>query len=973
MREPSTESAYSSWLDDRRCPADRLQRQREVETEQRGGPTVCVVVGHGSLAAQRATFSSLETQSWPHWRATFLVPPGTSDDRLPVAPDNHRSFIARSEPHVEATNHIVLSGGRPRDLLILLDAGDLLEPDSLHALVAAAHMDPLIDLVVADSDIVGPGGVTRSPRFRPSWSPEALLSACYVERACAMRVGRFILAGGLRAEAGPWALWDLVLRCDFDSDRVARVPRVLFHLAGTRQGVDATAVDVIGDLLARKGWDAEAAPVDGAIRIRWRDDHRRVSVIVPTRHNRPLMTTLLDGLARTDYAPFEVIVVDNGERSAVNEAWYERWRDRLDLTILWWDTPFNYSAVNNLGARHATGDVLVFLNDDIEVLDPGWLRQLTGWTRSDRIGCVGMQLVDPDGRIQHGGVVVGMSGFADHLFGGAAPGSDSLFGPTTWYRNCLAVTGACMAVRHEVFDRLGGFDERFLLCGSDVALGLVAHLAGLRNLCIPDNSLRHLESATRGPAVPEVDYHVSYWRYSTWLHGGDPYFSPNLSLDHRIPSLRPRGEDSSLAVISRVIGRPFMAANPRAELDWAESYALECRASRSVLDSVRRGHLENREPFTVHTVNWYVPGLDSPFYGGINTALRIADHLRRDHDVENRFIVSGMGPEAFLRAGIGAAFPALEGSPIMMVEDRVLLDAAPDADIDIATLWTTAYSVARHRGARRRFYLVQDFEPAFYPAGTIYALAEASYRLGLYGICNTDHLADIYRNRYGGIGRSFTPAVDTTIFHARTRPPRDPDAPVTVFVYARPGHWRNCWELANSALIELKERLGDDVRIVAAGSWAIPDEQDHLPAVKFLGLLDYRATGELYRHSDVGLALTVSEHPSYLPLEMMACGATVVAFDNPAGRWLLRPEENCVVADRTVDSLADALERVATNPPLRRRLSEQALQDIASRHGDWDSALSGIYEYLCDPEGLGAGPDPERTGQSHRLLTVDAS
>ena len=110
-------------------------------------------------------------------------------------------------------------------------------------------------------------------------------------------------------------------------------------------------------------------------------------------------------------------------------------------------------------------------------------------------------------------------------------------------------------------------------------------------------------------------------------------------------------------------------------------------------------------------------------------------------------------------------------------------------------------------------------------------------------------------------------------------------APVTVFVYARPGHWRNCWEMASLALEELKRRLGDGVRIVTAGAWATGEGADD--DIKHLGLLDYRATGELYRNSDVGLALTVSKHPSYLPLELMACGVPVVAFDNPWGHWIL--------------------------------------------------------------------------------------
>jgi glycosyltransferase involved in cell wall biosynthesis len=250
---------------------------------------------------------------------------------------------------------------------------------------------------------------------------------------------------------------------------------------------------------------------------------------------------------------------------------------------------------------------------------------------------------------------------------------------------------------------------------------------------------------------------------------------------------------------------------------------------------------------------------------------------------------------------------------------------------------------------KRKFYLIQDYEPMFYPASTLYALAEETYRLGLYGLCNTDNLRKIYADDYGGRGMSFAPAVDGSVFHARWRHDRTPGSPVTVFVYARPGHWRNCWEMASLALEELKRRMGDDVRIVTAGAWATGEGADQ--DIQPLGLLPYRATGELYRNSDVGLALTVSKHPSYLPLELMACGVPVVAFDNPWGHWILEHGQNSLLAKRTVDDLADQLERLCRDQQLRERLSARALEDIAARHGDWDAALADIYGYLCDPEG----------------------
>jgi len=239
----------------------------------------------------------------------------------------------------------------------------------------------------------------------------------------------------------------------------------------------------------------------------------------------------------------------------------------------------------------------------------------------------------------------------------------------------------------------------------------------------------------------------------------------------------------------------------------------------------------------------------------------------------------------------------------------------------------------------------------------------------LYGLCNTHRLMAIYRRRFQGKGGSFLPAVDREIpptarqwrlgaFNGEGRRPLDHDGPVTVFIYARPGHIRNCWELASQSIDLVKRRFGDDVRIVTAGSWARPDDLGR--GIDHLGLLDYRDTGELYRRCDLGVALTVSAHPSYLPIELMASGMPVVAFDNPAGDWILHDHVNSIRCHQTVDGLAEAISELVADPALRVRLGQGALDTIAARHGSWDEALSGVYELLCDPEAVSAAwSDPD--------------
>ncbi len=864
----------------------------------------------------------------------------------------------------------------PQGLVVLLRAGDRLRPDAAFVMAQAAWRDPALELVYWDHGPPElaevwqwhqdgmPEGVyyqgdleqVGRPRIKPGWSPDLLLGANYVGRAFAVRARRLSPEAAARhghTAADDDALWwDLLLGLEVEDHQVSRVPAVLQTLSDGGD-IGPRHREVVERELARRGWAARALVGTSGIELAWTPERVvPVTVVVATRHNRELLAGAFGLIRSAGYPAVEVIVVDNGGHTADNDAWYREQAADLNPQVIWWDEPFNYSAVNNRAAALATGEVLVFLNDDTAAGHPGWLQHLVGWASCPEIGVVGLQLIDEDGRIQHGGVVVGMTGLAGHLFQGMTPHSDSLMGPTDWTRNTLAVTGACLAVRRSVFERVGGFDERLELCGSDVVLGLRARQAGYRNVVSAATPITHAESATRGPHVPDNDVFASYWWYQRWLMGGDPYFSPNLSLAHPEPVLHCEETPGVHARLSEMLGRPMEVFHQRNDVGEAHALAFASEADRNLADEVRRGHRAVAGRQEVRTVNWFVPEFQNPFYGGIHTVFRLADHLAVHHGVENRFMVTA-GPVdhdvRWYRSGVAAAFESLADCPIVYHDSFAFdPDDVPPADAAVATMWTTAYFAARTPAQRRRFYLIQDFEPMFYPAGTLYALAEHSYRLGLYGLCNTGHLADIYRDHYGGRVQCFWPAVDDTVFHAQGRAAPEPDRPTTVFVYARPGHLRNCWELAARAIRLVKDELADDVRIVTAGSWSFPEHMDSL--ITHLGQLDYRETGPLYRTCDIGVALTTSEHPSYLPLELMACGAAVVAFENPAGNWLLRHDDNCRQAPQTADGLAAEIVALVRDPAAQQRLARQGLADIAARHARWDENLAGVYDYLCHPE-----------------------
>lgn len=345
--------------------------------------------------------------------------------------------------------------------------------------------------------------------------------------------------------------------------------------------------------------------------------------------------------------------------------------------------------------------------------------------------------------------------------------------------------------------------------------------------------------------------------------------------------------------------------------------------------------------------NWYLPVFDSPFYGGVMTILRLAEHLQRKHGMRQRFLICGGGvTSSGISASIARAFPSLADSEAIILDSIEAIQSIPASDYSVATLWTTAYVLLGVENTGLKFYMIQDFEPAFYPAGSTYAQAELSYRFGFYGICNTKTLKLIYERDYGGTAVELCPSIDRTIFFPAEKTSATQKR---LFYYARPGTPRNGFELAAAALTRLKQRLGDDVDIVCAGTGWDPAEFGLADVVRSVGMLPYEETGNLYRSCHVGFVMMMTKHPSYLPFELMACGATVVTNYNDANTWLLKDGENCLLSPPAASCLADTLAYALHNHDALAGLRARAIDSLSEAVLDWDTSLERVAEFVMSP------------------------
>ncbi|MBB2494404.1 glycosyltransferase [Aquipseudomonas ullengensis] len=500
----------------------------------------------------QALIQSVEQQWYPHWELIFVedAGPNPATRHFLEALDNPRIKVSLSEKNggISAASNIAL-GLAAGEYVAFLDHDDELTADALFELAKAINTDDP-DFIYSDEDKIDDAGNYSQPFFKPGWSPDALMSIMYTCHLACMRKSLVDELGGFRSCFDGAQDYDLALRLTERTQRIHHIPKVLYHWrtlpSSTASGLDAKpyASDAMRRLkeeaLVRRGLQGiveNVAEMPSQCRVNYRPvGTPLVSIIIPSRDNTAILKRCVDSLLQqTRYGHYEIILIDNDSSTPEARAYFDQAPQDPRVTVLRYPHPFNYSAINNLGAREAKGDYLLFLNDDTEALAPDWLERMLGFAQLDHIGAVGAKLLFPGSHnIQHCGVLNLPAG-PGHAFYNAPADAPIYFGRNILEWNWLAATGACLLVKRSKFEAVGGFDESFPVAYNDVDLCWRLHDQGLKNLVCNAVRLLHHESVSRG--VDDEDplklQRLTQERRRLYQkHPGyfmhDPYFNPNL-------------------------------------------------------------------------------------------------------------------------------------------------------------------------------------------------------------------------------------------------------------------------------------------------------------------------------------------------------------------------------------------------------------------------------------------------------------
>jgi GT2 family glycosyltransferase len=547
---------YRQWIQKHEPSKNELHAQKKAELSFRPLISIVAPVCNTPPKALQKMVESLLAQTYEKWEMCLSLGADEAGVLRPMIEkymekDSRISavFPDRDKGIADCTNEAAaLAKG---EYAGFLDPGDMLSPFAIHEVVRAVDESGNPDIIYSDEDRISIADFKRSdPSFKPDYSPHLLRSTNYIGGLLICRKSLGDETGWFRKDCDGARYYDFVLRLSEKAERVAHIPKILYHRREAAESSAAspeiTAIEgeagqkALEDHLRRLNRKATVEPCEtrGFYSIRYSLVSRPlVSILIPNRdHSADLERCVLSIIERSTYTNFEILIVENGSREDETFRLYERLMKTYGVRVLTWERDFNYSAVCNFAAGHAEGDFLLFLNNDTEVISPEWMERMLEQAQWDEVGATGAKLLFHDGSIQHAGITVEGSTDMAHRCYRFSDSPSRNFRELHVVQNVLAVTGACLLTRRELFIREGRFDEALKYYYNDADYCLRLFEKGLLNVWTPHAVLYHHEMATMKEdsasltAQMQKDRERFCVRWSHIQRSGDPYFSRHLRM-----------------------------------------------------------------------------------------------------------------------------------------------------------------------------------------------------------------------------------------------------------------------------------------------------------------------------------------------------------------------------------------------------------------------------------------------------------
>lgn len=986
----SINEQYQIWFQKNYPNKDELLKQKKLQKKFKYRPLISIItpVYNPDEKWLRSCIESVLNQSYDNWELCLADDCSTKPHVKKVLDEYSRKdkrikVIFRSENgHICRASNTALSIATG-EFVALLDNDDVLWPNALYENVKAINENQLAEFLYSDEDKLEEDGLIHSdPFFKPSWSPDYLRQINYITHFSIIKKPLLIKIKGFNIGTEGAQDWDLFLRATNEieksggeRDKIIHIPTILYswrksptstasekYTSTVKQYAYENQKKVLLNDLKNRNYEGKIITTDelGLNYIQYKIiDNPLVSIIIPTKDKYELISNCINSIIKkSTYENYEIIIVDTGTTDNKTINYYKKIRNNPKINIINWKGNFNFATVCNLGSINSKGEHLVFLNNDTEVISPNWIENMLQHSQRKDIGAVGAKLLFSNSTIQHAGVIVGLTGFAGHIFQKIANGfyPHIPFGKPNWTKNFLAVTGACLMIKKSLYKKIKGMDENFSMCGNDVDICIKLYELGYYNVYSSNSELYHHESQSRDPSqIPKDNFIYSFTSYKKYLKNGDPFFNPNISYWNTSPSLRINLEEKPYIFAKQYIKNQNKQIN---NLDISQNlqnietnaqqieslfvskcYDFSSKELKENFQTINR----NNKPIKIETVNWFIPDFNA-IYAGINNILSFANFLN-ENKIQNTFIVDTSNELSKVKQMIYDKYPNLKSSKFINYNSKKVF---PKSDISIATLWTTAYHLLKFNNTKRKLYFLQDYEPMFYPSGSESALVENTYKFGFTGISNIEILHNLYQNKYYNKSVLLKSSIDFNNFLNQKKD--SPKPPYKVFFYGRPNHPRNGFELGIESLRKLKSMMKDKVQIYSAGANWNPNQFNLNGIIDNLGLLPLENLPKFYKSMDAGLFLMYSGHPGVIPFELMASKCPVVINKNNIEGWekIYKDRQNCILSNNTATQIAENLQTILTNQELRKKIINNGLKFLNSYFPNYKTEAKKVLKSIIN-------------------------
>jgi|GEM_PF-1358813 len=556
-RSFTIESAYSQWIQNNEPNEEQLSLQEKESKRLKYSPHLGIVLQLPSSINKEilsATFHSLQKQTYNNWELIILSKIDYEPEMkevlayYPGASKRSQIICCKNKNMIHDLNETlkVFKG----EFFGFLEYGDTLAPFALYEICRMLNSkteSKEFDIIYTDEDFISEDGLQRlMPSFKPDFSPDTFRSYNYMNNFLLFRKKYFEKIGGFQTRFDKAYIYDLILKAIEKRRKIYHLPKICYHnrylnsaISPMNNEINSQFKVALEEHLQRMTLEGmvEDGLIPNSFRVRYKImDNPKISIIIPNRdHADALRGCIHSIIGKSGYSNYEILIIENNSGEDEIFRYYEELKQNERIKVLKYDKSFNYSAINNFAVNYAQGEFLLFMNNDVEVINEEWMDSMQELAARKDVGAVGAKLFYPNGTIQCAGIIIGIKEVAGHLHRHKEKSYNGYLNSLKLTRNVAAVSGACMMVRKEVFNSVGGFDENIQYNFGDVDFCLKLLEKGYRNVFTPFAELVHFEKATRESIEPggmiAKEKTIFQRKWSHFIQRGDPFFNPNIPLD----------------------------------------------------------------------------------------------------------------------------------------------------------------------------------------------------------------------------------------------------------------------------------------------------------------------------------------------------------------------------------------------------------------------------------------------------------